>query len=173
MGPAATAATARTAGAGRDRDRHGPTALRLPPSARSSLVARSGAVAPIDSTVSVGDTLALRSVTPASANCSDWTAIDAVVRQVGARGIWLEDVSNAPGSFSGPEIQTMSDEFDDVIYAVDTDWFGEPGDFDENGRIVIVLSEVVNQIDPGLARPAPRAYLRRIAHVLGSVNARR
>lgn len=104
----------------------------------------------VDSTVTPGDVVALRSVTPVSASCNDWTAIDAVVRHVGARAIWLEDTANAPGSFSDAQIQRLSDEFDDMIYETNTAWFGEPGDLDGNGRVVAVISRVVNEIDPGL-----------------------
>ncbi len=104
----------------------------------------------VDSTVTPGDVVSLRSVTPVSASCNDWTAVDAVVRHVGARAIWLEDTSNAPGSFSDAQIQQLSDAFDDVIYETNTAWFGEPGDLDGNGRVVAVISRVVNQIDPGL-----------------------
>lgn len=111
---------------------------------------RRSVLSAVDSTVATGDTIALRSVTPVSASCADWSPVDAVVRHVGRHAIWLEDTSNATGSFDDVTLEAMSDEFDDVTYAVDTEWFGDPGDFDGNERVVIVLSHVVNDIDPGL-----------------------
>lgn len=95
----------------------------------------------------VGDTLALNVPNATSSDpCNIFTPIHAVVRVVGASGIWVEDVANPTAdSLTLADIQSASSEFDSRIYATDTSYFGAPSDVDGNQRVIVVLTWQVNR----------------------------
>jgi hypothetical protein len=103
----------------------------------------SGAAA-IDSNVTVGDTIAVR-VTTGDGTCNTYDSVTTIVTAVGAKGIWLEDVENPSGGYTSNDYETLSQQFDDIIYPVDTAQFGGPSDADDNGRIVMVITRRVNE----------------------------
>lgn len=95
----------------------------------------------------VGDTLEMRVPNINGSDlCNDFATVDAVVRVVGARGIWLEDAANPAGGLSLAQIQTLSDLLDDQIHAVNVAWFGDFTDFDENERVAVLISREVNAL---------------------------
>lgn len=98
----------------------------------------------IPPTVAVDDTVSMRVPNIGSGSCDVYTEIDAVVRVVGTRGVWLEDVDNPAGGFDAQDFQVLSDLFDDVIYDVNAAYFGDPTDLDGNNRIAIVVTKEVN-----------------------------
>jgi hypothetical protein len=81
--------------------------------------------------------------------CARFTPIRAIVRQVGARHIWLEDIANPAGGYGPAEVQALGQMFDSQIYNGDINYFGAPTDLDRNGRIAIVISKEVNRIPLG------------------------
>jgi hypothetical protein len=94
----------------------------------------------------VGDTLHLH-VPDVDGNPCDSIPIDAVVKTVGAAGIFVTDVNNPPmDSLTNAEIQAYSDTFDLHIYAADTSYFGVPSDLDANQRVLVVLTVEVNKL---------------------------
>jgi hypothetical protein len=99
--------------------------------------------AAVDSTVLAGDTIAVRVIT--AENCNEYDSVTTVVRAVGTKGIWLEDVENPEPGYSIADFDNLSQQFDDFIYPADTDQFGEPSDADNNGRIVMVITRRVNE----------------------------
>lgn len=103
--------------------------------------ARAGSI-PAD--VAVGDTVPIR-VPDLDNVCSQFTEIRTVVRVIGERGVWLDDVGNPTGGFDLNDFEQLSQRFDDQIYETNVDWFGEPTDFDANERIVIVATKEVNR----------------------------
>src|SRR4051812_125935 len=106
--------------------------------------------AAIPPTLQAGDTVPIRY--PGNGNlCTSFVEVKTVVRVVGERGIWLEDVENPAGGLTQADIQQLSDEFDARIYGTVTDYFGSPTDLDHNQRIAIVLTRQVNKIRPGVA----------------------
>jgi hypothetical protein len=115
--------------------------------ARSS-APRSGArisAMQVPSTVQVGDTIPINFPDIRANFCSTSIPIKTVVRAVGTKGIWLEDVANPTGGYTAGDFQSLSDEFDNDIYASDVAYFGAPTDFDGNGRVVIVTTKEVNK----------------------------
>jgi hypothetical protein len=106
--------------------------------------------AAIPPTLEVGDTVPIRY--PGNGNlCTSFIEVKTVVRVVGQRGIWLEDVENPAGGLTQADIEQLSGEFDSRIYGTVTDYFGSPTDLDKNQRIAIVLTRQVNKIRPGVA----------------------
>jgi hypothetical protein len=91
-----------------------------------------------------GDTIELRY--PRAPNtCTQFTPVRGVVRKVGARAIWIEDVTNPAGGFTAAQYDDLSNQFDGPIYATNVEYFGEPTDFDGNNRIIILLTREVNK----------------------------
>ncbi|HET7563703.1 MAG TPA: Ig-like domain-containing protein [Gemmatimonadaceae bacterium] len=105
------------------------------------------AASAVPATAKVGDTIQVHVPDVNSDNfCQTFIPITTVVRAVGTRGIWLEDVANPSGGFTASDFQTLSDLFDNAIYDADTQEFGAPTDFDGNGHIVIVTTKEVNKV---------------------------
>lgn len=99
----------------------------------------------VDSTVIVGDTVAdIRVWDFNTGSCDNFNGITTVVRAVGTRGIWLEDVANPADGYTQADFDSLSNYFDDVIFDTDTAFFGDPGDRDGNARVVIVVTKEVN-----------------------------
>ena len=111
-------------------------------SSRSALAAR---VPSVGAGAKVGDVLNMK--VPTRPNTCELSApITVTVKAVGTRGIFVEDNANPTGGFSSSDYQALSDRFDSQIYATDVDYFGEPTDFDNNGRVVIVITKEVNKV---------------------------
>jgi hypothetical protein len=120
-------------------------------------VARSLAAAPrsprVPGNVQPGDVVELRvpDVSDEGNSCTDGRPIEAIVRRVGSRSIWVEDTDNPSGGFTGGDYELLSDEFDSEIYDEVVSYFGQPTDLDGNDRIVIVVSHEVNRMTRALA----------------------
>lgn len=118
--------------------------------ARRSAQSRSGvriSALEVPATVEVGDTVPINFPDINTANfCDTSIPITTVVRAVGTNGIWLEDVANPSGGYTAEDFHELSDEFDDQIFATDVAYFGEPTDYDDNGRVVIVTTREVNKV---------------------------
>ena len=77
--------------------------------------------------------------------CDNAIAISAVVKHVGTKGVWLEDIDNPAGGFSAAHYQSLSDDLDNTIYDTDVAEFGVPTDVDLNDRIGILVTQEVNK----------------------------
>ena len=99
----------------------------------------------VASTVQVGDTIPINFPDINADFCKTSIPIRTVVRAVGTKGIWLEDVANPAGGYTAADFQTLSNEFDNQIYATDVGYFGQPTDYDNNGHVVIVTTKEVNK----------------------------
>jgi len=99
--------------------------------------------AAVDSTVLLGDTIAVRVIT--GETCSEYDSVTTVVRAIGTKGIWLEDIENPASGYTIADFNNLSQQFDDIIYQTDVNQFGEPSDADNNGRIVMVITKRVNE----------------------------
>jgi hypothetical protein len=75
--------------------------------------------------------------------------VTAVVRTVGTRGIWLEDVDNPTGGYTSTDFDELSAQFDNLIYATDVAHFGDPTDLDATGHIFVLITKETNRT-PGL-----------------------
>ena len=113
---------------------------------------QAGLSASVPGTAVVGDTVDVKYPQSGDPTCSAFTPLRAVVRRVGTHGIWVEDVANPAGGFSAADYQSLGEQFDDRIAATNIAYFGEPTDFDGNGRIVIVLTKEINKEETTLGR---------------------
>jgi hypothetical protein len=81
-------------------------------------------------------------------NAPEELTVEAIV--VSDKAVIWEDVQN-PGAFDLAQYGEIATTFDDVIYAVDTTYFGSPGDIDGDGRVSLVYSSEVNRMTDELA----------------------
>jgi hypothetical protein len=123
------------------------------PNAQARRVSSAGAGATLAvqaAVTDVGDTLTIRvpNLQPGKNICRDFITVRAVVRAISRRATMLEDVASPSGRLSLTDYQDIAREFDDVIFPVDTLWFGSPTDINNDQRISILYTPEVNRLTP-------------------------
>lgn len=78
----------------------------------------------------------------------DFSKIEAQAKYVGDHIVVFQDVAAPAGGFTDDEFKAMGDGFDQVLYDLDTRTFGVESDVDENGKVFILFTPVVNGIMP-------------------------
>lgn len=103
----------------------------------------------VPSGVQEGDTIPVK-VPDLNGNiCQDFQTVSTVVRRVGTRSVWLEDVANPSGGLTSGDYLSLSDDFDNEIFEELASYFGEPTDLDENDRVVITITRRLNEMRAG------------------------
>lgn len=85
----------------------------------------------------------------ASVNCSSFVNVTATARFVGARGAIYLDNTVPSGGYSQADIDQVGAVFDGPapnMYGLDTTAFGRESDLDNNGVVIILLTDQVNQL---------------------------
>src|SRR4029450_837428 len=72
--------------------------------------------------------------------------ITARARYVGSHIVLYVDVDQPPGAFTDAELRTFGDLFDRTLYDLDVNAFGSESDIDGNGRVMFVMTPVVNAL---------------------------
>jgi hypothetical protein len=72
--------------------------------------------------------------------------ITARLAYVGANILVYVDTLAPAGGFSSDQLNSFGQLFDQTFYALDVAAFGSPSDQDQNGRVIMLLSPVVNQL---------------------------
>ncbi|HEX6369381.1 MAG TPA: Ig-like domain-containing protein [Longimicrobium sp.] len=67
---------------------------------------------------------------------------------VSQRAVVVADTSNPAGGLTDADYQHVAATFDSLVYPVNVAAFGEPGDVDQNGRVIIFYTRVVNELTP-------------------------
>lgn len=80
--------------------------------------------------------------------CDKYTPATATVKYVSARAIIYQDDAAPTGGFTDTDFQDIANEFDNLIYPTDVDYFGTPLDLDNNQRIIILYTPLVNKLTP-------------------------
>ncbi|MDP2584699.1 MAG: Ig-like domain-containing protein [Candidatus Palauibacterales bacterium] len=104
----------------------------------------------VSGSVAVDDTVALRVPDFSGDGCSKYTAVGAIVQVIGEKAIIVADTSNPANGFTQADYQSLSDQLDDQIFSTDEAYFGNPGDIDNNGHIVVLFTKAVNDEDLGV-----------------------
>ncbi|MCZ0936604.1 MAG: Ig-like domain-containing protein [Gemmatimonadetes bacterium] len=97
-------------------------------------------------TVVTGDTMTLF----AGGNdfrCRSRRQVRAVVRLVGDRTVWLDDIENPSGTFTDSELAALDAFYAGQVKNVHDRYFGRLSDVDGNGRILILMTKEVNRED--------------------------
>jgi hypothetical protein len=79
---------------------------------------------------------------------SHFTDRDARLAYIGNRILLYQDTSAPPDGYTTPQLQSLGALFDNELYTITTQLFGEPDDIDQNGRVIVLLSPAVNAITP-------------------------
>jgi len=120
----------------------GPFRISRSPARNARLM--SAAVVP-----ALGDTLSVK-IPNASTNnlCTNFIPTKAVVASVSRRAILAVDTLDGPPQllFTQPVLDSIAQEFDNIIYPTDSSYFNNPTDVDGNGRIIILFTGEVNKL---------------------------
>jgi hypothetical protein len=80
-----------------------------------------------------------------------WKRVGAMLDYVGTNLlVYVDTLSPAPG-FASADLQAFSQYLDQTLYSILTGAFGPPSDVDQNGRVIMLLSPVVNALSPSAA----------------------
>lgn len=75
--------------------------------------------------------------------------VTAETKAVSTRAIIYQDINtSASNGLSAADFNALAAVFDDPIYAADVAAFGTPSDIDGNGKVIILLTPVVNALTP-------------------------
>jgi hypothetical protein len=77
-----------------------------------------------------------------------FVTVTAEVKAISERAIVYQDVNAPANGFSESQFRLLGSQFDSPIYEVDVSVFGEPSDIDANGKVIILLTPVVNELTP-------------------------
>ena len=77
-----------------------------------------------------------------------WATVRAQLAYVGDNILLYVDSLAPAGGFTPTQLQTYGQYFDQTLYPIDTTAFGAPSDIDGNGRVIVLMSNVVNADTP-------------------------
>ena len=78
----------------------------------------------------------------------EFTKVTAEAVFVAEQGVIYQDLNAPAGGFDSRSFRALGDDFDDPIFSTNVSVFGEASDLDGNGRVVILLTPVVNELTP-------------------------
>lgn len=74
-----------------------------------------------------------------------FASVKAALRYEGARVLLYMDERTA-AAYPENELTALGKLYDEVLYAVDHDWFGAESDIDGNGRVIVLMTPAVNAL---------------------------
>ena len=77
-----------------------------------------------------------------------WATVNAQLQYVGANVLLYVDTLAPAGGFTPAQLQSYGQYFDETLFPIDTAAFGVPSDLDANGRVIVLMSVVVNADTP-------------------------
>ena len=83
-----------------------------------------------------------------SLNPSAWKPVAAKLAFAGSNLLVYVDTLAPANGFTASDLQAFSQYFDQTLYGIVVGAFGPPTDLDQNGRVIMLLSPVVNAISP-------------------------
>ena len=119
--------------------------------AQASGALQSGRLIPRASTAAaipvVGDSATFNVLSDINTSTS-FKTVKAKVQLVTPTSIVYQDVNTPAGGFTATDFAQFGALFDDPIYPTDTSVFGAPSDVDQNSRIIVLFTPVVNALTP-------------------------
>lgn len=79
---------------------------------------------------------------------SRFSDVEAEVRHISQRAIFYIDRNAPPNGLTATDLERIGSMFDSPIWNVTVDAFGNPSDIDANGKVIILLTAVVNELTP-------------------------
>ena len=127
-------------------------ALRTPSNPLASrLSARRSTQAAAMVVPAVGDVINLKIPDASTTNlCINFIQTQAVVASVSAKAILAVDTLDGPPLtlFTQAQMDSITNEFDNVTYPTDAAYFNTPTDVDGNGRIIMLFTGQINKLTP-------------------------
>lgn len=77
-----------------------------------------------------------------------FVSVNAQLKAISTRALVYQDANSPTGGLTEANFLTLAASFDDPIYSADVAAFGTPTDMDNNGKIIILLTPVVNAMTP-------------------------
>jgi hypothetical protein len=77
-----------------------------------------------------------------------FTAVGARLGYVGTNILLYVDTLAPANGFTPDQLQAFGQLFDQTLYPLDIETFGSPSDIDQNGRLIMLLSPIVNALTP-------------------------
>ncbi|MGH7469436.1 MAG: IPT/TIG domain-containing protein [Longimicrobiales bacterium] len=74
--------------------------------------------------------------------------VTAEVKAISQHAIIYQDVDAPGGGFTASQFQQLGSAFDAPTQEIDVAVFGEPSDIDANGKVIILLTPIVNELTP-------------------------
>lgn len=85
---------------------------------------------------------------PADSSGSVFKTVNAHLSFVGSNVLLYIDTLSPANGFTQTDLQAFGQLFDQTLYPIDTAAFGPPSDIDQNGRVIMLMSPVVNALSP-------------------------
>jgi hypothetical protein len=102
-------------------------------------------LAPIEPDIKVGDRRSFRVCSDITCSASeDFASVTGVVKYAGSRVIIYEDVEVPEDGLNDTDFNELGGLFDSDLYDVATRAFGAESDMDRNGRVLVLMTPVVN-----------------------------
>jgi hypothetical protein len=111
-------------------------------SARAAMVAQSVA-AP-----SAGSIRAFRVVNTFNTQNVTYATVNAKLQFIGANTLVYLDTLSPPNGFTPAQLISFGQTIDQTFFTLDVDAFGPPSDIDGNGKVIVLLTPVVNALSP-------------------------
>lgn len=96
----------------------------------------------------VGSTRSFQVLSSWNLSNPTWKAVTAQLAYVGANLLLYLDQAAPANGFTPTQLQAFGQLFDATLYPIDTLNFGSPSDVDQNGRVIMLMSPVVNGDTP-------------------------
>ena len=127
-------------------------ALRVPANPlASSLKPRFSTQASAMGVPNVGDVINVKIPNAATTDlCANYIPTQAVVASVSTKAILAVDTLDGPpaGLFTPQQMDSITNEFDNITYPTDAAYFNTPTDVDGNGRIIMLFTGQINKLTP-------------------------
>lgn len=126
---------------------------RVHPAVRDAIARESGPGAALSVSAAVaveGDTISVRVPDIRSSNLctTGYKEIRAAVKKVTAHATIVQDIAAPTPGFSASDFTEIGNEFESLIYPIDTLYFGRESDRNADGRVTILYTPEVNRATP-------------------------
>lgn len=81
-------------------------------------------------------------------NCDQLKNVVATAQFVGSHAAIFVDDTIPSGGFSAGDLTDIGNQFDQVLYPIDTDRFGDESDIDNNTVVLVLLTDQINELIP-------------------------
>jgi hypothetical protein len=96
----------------------------------------------------LGSTRSFQVLSSWSATNPAWKSVTAALAFAGDNLLLYVDQTTPANGFTPTQLQAFGQLFDQTLYPIDTLNFGSPSDVDQNGRVIMLMSPVVNALTP-------------------------